>query len=325
LSGVLVIAEQRRGELRPVSLELIGAARALQGAEGPQSARGDTVTVAILARSPDLFVERLKLAGVDEIVAVKVDAAEFDPDTFEAAVGALIEERKPEVVLVAHSVDSFGYAAALAARQNLGFATDVFKAERIDGALVATRGGYGQKVNVEVDFPGRGTVLLAIRANVFRGPEERAEPRISEFAVPAIASRSSGRDFIELSSNDDVDMTAAEFILSIGRGIGEETHVAQFKELADAVGATLGCSRPIADAGWLPKSRQVGQSGKTASACKLYIAMGVSGAIQHLAGMKHVATVIAVNSDAGASIFSVAKYGIVGDIFEVAEELRRHF
>jgi electron transfer flavoprotein alpha subunit len=125
-----------------------------------------------------------------------------------------------------------------------------------------------------------------------------------------------------MSAGDDIDMTAAEFILTIGRGIGEEAKVPQFRELADAVGAALGCSRPIADAGWLPKSRQVGQSGKTASACKLYIAMGVSGAIQHLAGMKHVATIVAVNSDSEASIFGVAKYGIVGDIFEIAEELR---
>ena len=113
---------------------------------------------------------------------------------------------------------------------------------------------------------------------------------------PLQSSRSTAREFIELSAGDDVDMTAAEFILTIGRGIGEEAKVAQFRELADAVGATLGCSRPIADAGWLPKSRQVGQSGKTASACKLYIAMGVSGAIQHLAGMKHVATIVAVNT-----------------------------
>lgn len=319
MSGVLVIAEQRRGELRPVSLELISAAQGLQGAEG------GTVTVAILANSPHLFLDSLKLAGVDEIVTVKVAAAEFDPDTFETAVGALIEARKPGVVLVAHSVDSFGYAAALAAKLKLGFATDVFKAEYIDGTLVATRGGYGQKVNVEVDFPGRDTVLLAIRANVYKPPDQPGDPRISEFAAPATASRSGGHDFIELSSNDDVDMTAAEFILTIGRGIGEETNVAQFKELADAVGATLGCSRPIADAGWLPKSRQVGQSGKTASSCKLYIAMGVSGAIQHLAGMKHVSTIVAVNSDAGASIFNVAKYGVVGDIFEIAEELRRLF
>ena len=321
MSGILVIAEQRRGELRPVSLELIGAAQDLR----LRSGEGDTVTVAILASSPSLFLDSLKLAGVDELIAVKVAAAEFDPDTFETAIGALIEARKPDIVLVAHSVDSFGYAAALAAKLNLGFATDVFKAERVDGELVATRGGYGQKVNVEVDFPGRATVLLAIRAGVFKPPEQPGAPRVTDFAAPATASRSGSRDFIELSSNDDVDMTAAEFILTIGRGIGEEANVAQFKELADAVGATLGCSRPIADAGWLPKSRQVGQSGKTASACKLYIAMGVSGAIQHLAGMKHVATIIAVNSDAGASIFGVAKYGVVGDIFEIAEELRRHF
>jgi electron transfer flavoprotein alpha subunit len=318
MSGILVIAEQRRGELRPVSLELIGAAQALKR-------DGERVSVAVLSPSPGSLTAPLKLAGVDEIIAVKVASPEFDPDTFESAVGALISARKPEVVLVAHSVDSFGYAAALAAKLGLGFATDVFKVERVDGELVATRGGYGQKVSVEVDFPERSTVLLAIRANVYKPPEQPASPSLVEFTAPATQSRSSGREFIELSATDDVDMTQAEFILTIGRGIGEEAKVVQFKELADAIGATLGCSRPIADAGWLPKSRQVGQSGKTASACKLYIAMGVSGAIQHLAGMKHVATIVAVNSDAEASIFGVAKYGIVGDIFEIAEELRRCF
>ncbi|MHB8477107.1 MAG: electron transfer flavoprotein subunit alpha/FixB family protein [Steroidobacteraceae bacterium] len=318
MSGVLIIAEQRRGELRPVSLELIGAAQSLRGSSGE-------VAVAVIGSAPERLTDALALQGVDEIVTVKVAAAEFDPDTFETAVGALINERHPDVVMVAHSVDSFGYAAALAAKLQLGFATDVFKVERIDGELVATRGGYGQKVNVEVDFAGRTTVLLAVRGNVYKAPEQRASPRLSAFAAPATPSRTTPREFIELSSGDDVDIAAAEFILTIGRGIGEEAKVAQFRELADAVGATLGCSRPIADAGWLPKSRQVGQSGKTASACKLYIAMGVSGAIQHLAGMKHVATIVAVNSDAEASIFGVAKYGIVGDIFEIAEDLRRCF
>ncbi len=318
MSGLLIMAEQRRGELRPVSLELIGAAQALRRADDP-------VAVAVIGPSPAQLAPALELAGVDEIIAIKVPSAEFDPDTFEAVAAALIAERRPEVVLIAHSVDSFGYAPALAARLGLGFASDVFKVERIEGELVATRGGYGQKVNVEVDFPGRSTVLLALRANVFKPPEGPGTPRLTEFAAPPVAGRSKGLEFIELAASDDVDMTQAEFILTIGRGIGEEAKVAQFKELADAIGATLGCSRPIADAGWLPKSRQVGQSGKTASACKLYIAMGVSGAIQHLAGMKHVATIVAVNSDAGASIFGVAKYGIVGDIFEIAEELRRRF
>jgi electron transfer flavoprotein alpha subunit len=193
----------------------------------------------------------------------------------------------------------------------------------VDGELLATRGGYGQKVNVEVDFPGRDVALLAIRGGAFKAPEQTASPRVTACDAPPLESRAAGRAFIELSAGDDVDMAAAEFILTVGRGVGEEAKIPQFRELADAIGATLGCSRPIADAGWLPKSRQVGQSGKTASACKLYIAMGVSGAIQHLAGMKHVATIVAVNSDAEASIFGVAKYGIVGDIFEIAEELRK--
>ena len=318
MSGILVIAEQRRGELRSVSLELLSAAQGLRQ-------DGDQVAVAVLSDSPQRFVGTLSVSGVDEIVTVKTAAAEFDPDTFESAVAALIAARTPDVVLVAHSVDSFGYAAALAARLGLGFATDVFDARRVDGELIATRGGYGQKVNVEVDFPGRSTVLLAIRGNVFKPPESAGTPTVTAFDAPAAQSRAAGREFIELSAGDDVDMTAAEFILTVGRGIGEEAKVPQFRELADAVGATLGCSRPIADAGWLPKSRQVGQSGKTASACKLYIAMGVSGAIQHLAGMKHVSTIVAVNSDAEASIFAVAKYGIVGDIFEIAEQLRKHF
>jgi electron transfer flavoprotein alpha subunit len=319
LSGILVIAEQRRGELRPASLELVGAAQLLR------RGAADPVSVAVLAAEPERFVTAFRVAGVDEVITVKVDATEFDADVFQAAVAALIAARRPSVVLVAHSVDSFGYAAALAARHGLGFATDVFKAEWVDGELVATRGGYGQKVNVELDFPGRATVLLAIRSNVFKAPEQAATPTISAFAAPSVTPRTQSRKFIELSSADDVDMSSAEFILCIGRGIGEEAKVAQFRELADAVGATLGCSRPIADAGWLPKSRQVGQSGKTASACRLYVAMGVSGAIQHLAGMKHVATIVAVNSDAEASIFSVATYGIVGDIFEIAEQLRSEF
>ncbi len=318
MSGILVIAEQRRGELRPVSLELVGAAQGLRRS-------GEEVAVAVLGVDPARFAPALSVSGVDEIIAIPTGAAEFDPDTFEAAIGALIAARRPDLVLVAHSVDSFGFAAALAAKLGLGFATDVFKLERIEGELVATRGGYGQKLSVEVDFPGRSTVLVALRGNVFKAPEGAATPRSSTFAAPPAPSRATGKEFVELSSADDVDMTSAEFILSVGRGIGEEAKVEIFRELAQAIGATLGCSRPIADAGWLPKSRQVGQSGKTATACKLYIAMGVSGAIQHLAGMKHVGTIVAVNSDAGASIFGVATYGIVGDLFEIAEELRRHF
>jgi electron transfer flavoprotein alpha subunit len=319
MSGILIVAEQRRGELRTHSFELVTAAQGLRRG-------GEEVSVAVIGAAPDRYIAELCLAGVDEIITVETAASEFDPDSFEAAAGAVIGARRPAVVLVPHSVDSFGYAAALAAANGHGFATDVFAVRRSDGELVATRGGYGQKVSVEVDFPGRGTVLLALRAGSFKAAEPGgSSPRVTAFEAPAVPSRSQPLDFIDLPAADDVDMTAAEFILTIGRGIGEQAKVAQFQELAQMIGATLGCSRPIADAGWLPKSRQVGQSGKTAGACKLYIAMGVSGAIQHLAGMKHVNTIVAVNSDAGASIFGVATYGIVGDIFEIADELQQQF
>jgi len=319
VNGILVVAEHRQGALRAATLELVTAAQALR--RGP----ADDVAVAVIAADPDRYVASLSVAGVDEIVTAKVTASEFDPDCYAGAVSALIATRKPRLVLLLHSIDSMGYAAALAARAGLGLATDVFKAEYRGEELVATRGGYGQKVNVELDFPGKATVVLAIRPGVYKPPDAPATPRVVAFVAPAVESRSTSREFITASSADDVDMASAEFILAIGRGIGEEAKVAQFKELADALGATLGCSRPIADSGWLPKSRQVGQSGKTASACKFYLAMGISGAIQHLAGMKHVGTIVAVNTDAEASIFSVAKYGVVGDIFEIAEELRGLF
>jgi len=319
MSGILVIAEHRRGEIRPVTLEVVGAAQtARRGLD-------DRVAVVVLADQPERLIPSVSVAGVDEVVTVKIAAADFDPDAYEGAVRALIAARKPSLVLLPHSIDSFGYAATLAAKDGCGFATDVFHFRYEDGGLIATRGGYGQKVNVEVDFPGRDVVVLALRANVFKPPEARATPSVSSFAAPPVRSRVTSRNFIEVSAADDVDMTTAEFILAIGRGIGEQANVARFQELADALGAVLGCSRPVADAGWLPKSRQIGQSGKTASACKLYVAMGISGAIQHLAGMKHVSAIVAVNADAGASIFTIAKYGIVGDIFEIADALRRHF
>jgi len=316
MKTILVIAEHRRNELRPVSLEVIAAAQSLR-----QSA-DDKVLVAVIGSDVQGFVPALSVKGVDEVVTVKTASAEFDPDIFEAAVASLIAARNPAVVLMPHSVDSLGFAATLARKGNFGFATDVFKLEYDGADLVATRGGYNQKVNVEVDFPGKDCIVLAVRGSVFKAVEETGAPAVSAVDLTAQASRSKNLQFVEQGGADDVDITGVEFIVSIGRGIGEETNVEQFRELADMAGATLCCSRPIADAGWLPKSRQVGQSGKVVGACKLYLAMGISGSIQHMAGMKHVPTIVAVNTDPGASIFTIAKYGVVGDIFEIEEELR---
>jgi len=315
MKTILVIAEHRQQALRPVTFELIAAAQELK-----QSA-DDKVLVAVISSEAASYAPALSVQGVDEIITVQAATSEFDPDIYTAAVEALIASKSPAVVLLAHSVDSLGYAATLASKGQYGFASDVFKLEYDGAELVATRGGYNQKVNVEVDFPGKSLVVLTVRASVYKPLEGSATPAVSALDLASQQSRSKNREYIEMGGGNDIDITTVEFIMSIGRGIGEETNVEEFRELAETAGATLCCSRPIADAGWLPKSRQVGQSGKVVGSCKLYVAMGISGSIQHMAGMKHVPTIVAVNTDPGASIFTIAKYGIVADIFDIQEEL----
>jgi len=319
VSGILILAEHRDGELRPVTHELISAAQDVR------AEIGDRVTVAIVGSQADRFVPALSVDGVDQILVFASPQAEFDADITEAALSAAISDSQPALILLGHGVDSMDYAAAFATRHGTGFATDVFKLDFDGGELVATRGGYGQKVNVELDFPGKRTVVLCLRTGTFKPDLKPASPPVRRLAPAWPAPGARFGALIPPPATDDVDVSSVDFILSVGRGVGEEGNVERFRELAATLGATLGCSRPIADSGWLPKSRQVGQSGKTAVNCKLYIAMGISGAIQHLAGMKHVDTVVAVNTDSNASIFSVAKYGIVGDMFEIAEELGKQF
>jgi len=319
MAEILVVAEQRRSELIPASLECIAAAVALKQS-GDQS-----VTVCIIAPTPESFVAPLSVAGVDELVTVTSAQAEFQNDVFEATLLALIEQRRPALVLAPHSIDAWGYAPVLAHNGGFGYCSDVFGIRYEGDELVATRAAYAEKVHVDVDFPGREIVLLTVRGNTFKPIDASGNPRHSSFEVPAVTPRSSHDDYIEPEDGGEVDITQAEFMLSIGRGIADEDNVEQFAELADAMGFTLGCSRPIADNGWLPKFRQVGQSGKTVSSCQVYVALGISGSVQHMAGMKHVPNIIAVNTDPEASIFSIARYGVVADIFDIADELQNHF
>lgn len=309
--SVLVVAEHLRGELRPVTLELVSAAQEL---EGP-------VAVAVIAQDPAALAEAVNVAGVDEIVAVRVEQEEFENDVYQQAVEALIADRNPDVVLTGFTVNSMGYASALAAKLGLGFASDVFGLALEDGALIAERSFYGAKVNAQLEFPGREQVLLMLRPTAWPPAEGSGSAPVTDFAVTVEGSRARHAEFQEVAAAD-VDITTAEFLLSVGRGIGDKENLAQFDELADKMGATLSVSRPIVDAGWMPNSRQVGQSGKTVQP-KVYLALGISGAVQHLAGMKTSGTIIAVNSDPEAAIFNVAHYGAVADLFEVAEELEK--
>jgi len=319
MSGLLVISEHRQSELTPASLECITAARQLK-AEKSQS-----LMVAVLASDPDKFSELCNLEGVDEIIRITTPEVEFQVDTYEAAISALISEREPSVVLVPHSVDAWSYAPVISARGNYGFATDVFGIRYEGDELVATRAAYAEKIHMELDFPGKNTVLLTVRSNTFKPAEGSGSAEMTDFELPESEVRTQHLGYIEPEAGGDVDIAEAEFMLSIGRGIDDEDKVEEFQELADIMGFTLGCSRPIADNGWLPKSRQVGQSGKTVANCNVYVAMGISGSVQHLAGMKHVPNIIAINTDPEASILSIARYGVVADLFEIADELRNNF
>jgi electron transfer flavoprotein alpha subunit len=309
--SVLVVAEHVRGELRPVTLELISAAKSL----------GGPVAVAVIAKDPSALTDAVNVEGVDEIVTVGVEQDEFENDVHQGVVEQLIAERSPRVVLLGFTVNAMGYGPALAARLGTGFASDVIAVREEGGELVAERSFYGAKVNGEVDFPGHDRVVLLLRPTTWPPAEGAGSATVTDVSVPSAASRARHQGWVEVQAGD-VDITTADFLLSVGRGIGDKENLEQFQELADAMGATLSSSRPLVDAGWMPTARQVGQSGKTVKP-KVYLALGISGAVQHLAGMKTSGTIIAVNTDPEAAIFNVAHYGAVADLFEVAEELEK--
>ncbi|HEU4451177.1 MAG TPA: electron transfer flavoprotein subunit alpha/FixB family protein [Gaiellaceae bacterium] len=311
--SVLVVAEHVRGELRPVTLELVSAAREL----------GGPVAVALVAKDPSALVEAVDVEGVDEILTVTVEQDAFENDVVQAAVESLVAERGPRAVLLGFTVDSMGYGPALAAKHDLGFASDVFALRDEGEAIVAQRSFYGAKVSAEVEFPGHDRVVLLLRPTSWPPAEGTGGATVTEVTAPAVESRARHRDWVEAQVGD-VDITTADFLLSVGRGIGDKENLERFQELAARMGATLSSSRPLVDAGWMPTARQVGQSGKTVKP-KVYLALGISGAVQHLAGMKTSGTIVAVNSDPEAAIFNVAHYGAVADLFDVAEELEKLF
>jgi electron transfer flavoprotein alpha subunit len=314
--GVLVLAEARRGELRDVSAELIGL-----GAQLAQQG-GCELAVAVIDSDPERFVAALSAPGVSEVLLVRAPCEHFEAHVWERALEGLLERERPAVVLCGHTIDSLGFAPALAARLGLGFASDVTGVSMQDGTLTARRGAYGEKLIAELSFAGKGCTLLTVRPGIFPAAQAgatAAPARTVELELGGVA-RTEHLGFVEVAEAD-VDITKAEFLLSIGRGVEDRDNIPRFEQLAQALGATLSVSRPLVDAGWMPSSRQVGQSGKTVKP-RVYLAMGISGAVQHLAGMRGADLIIAVNSDPEAPIFGVAHYGAVADMFEVADELQ---
>ncbi|MFB6094558.1 MAG: electron transfer flavoprotein subunit alpha/FixB family protein [Halanaeroarchaeum sp.] len=313
MSDVLAVAEHRRGELRDVSFELLTAGRELADAAG-----GD-LHVAVVSGDVETFADSLAREGVDAIHTVEY-GEEFNHDVYVRAVESLAADLEPTYVLLPNSVNGLDYAPAVAGALDRPLVTDAVDLDAEGDALIANREMYGSKVETAVEV-AEGPFVTTIRSGEFPAAEGVADPAVEahELDLDEDALGSTVTGFEEVAGGD-VDISEAEFLVSVGRGIEEEENLDLIEELADALGATVSSSRPIVDNGWLPKNRQVGQSGKTVTPT-VYLAIGISGAVQHVAGMKGAETIIAINTDPNAPIFDIADYGIVGDLFDVVPAL----
>jgi electron transfer flavoprotein alpha subunit len=306
---ILVIAEQREGKLNRASLETIAAAQA--------SAAGDTVKIAIPGSGLDAAAAELGKADAAEVIVVDDPLlAEYTADGWVLALEQVIAAENPARVFLPHTYQTRDFVPALAARLKRPLVTD----------CVAVKGsGYVRpmfqgklQADVAVDGPHVATFQIgAYRADAMKPGS--APLRKASITLDATKIRQKPEAPFK-EAKQAVDLSQAERIVAVGRGIKGQEHVKLAEQLAKAMGAELAASRPICDAGWLPMDRQIGSSGQTV-APKLYVALGISGAIQHLVGMKGARTIVAINKDPEAPIFEIADYGIAGDLFEVVPAL----
>jgi len=315
--SILVVMEQRDGEWNRMSWETLAAGQQLAGE------LGTTVSAAVIGQSVNAAAAELAGNQLATVHAVEHDLLkDYTPDAYASALRQLIAKAAPSLVLFPHTYQVRDFLPKLATSLGKVAVSDVV-AHRVEGGrLILVRQLFQGKVNADVRFSADGPNFASLQAGAYRAdqlasgsaPVEQFKPTLNASEI-----RTKPMDRFRESTRA-VDLGAAELIVAVGRGIKEAENIALVQELAAAMGAELAASRPICDAGWLPMERQVGSSGQTV-APKMYMAVGISGAIQHLVGMKGARTIVAINKDANAPIFEVADYGIVGDLFEVVPEL----
>ncbi len=316
---ILVIAEQRDGRLNRASWE------AIAGAQQMAAASNEPIVVAIPGDALSAVAEELSAAVVAEVVTLASPAlALYTADGYTAALHAAITELTPTTIVLPHTYQTRDFAPKLAARLDRAIITDVTAVKADAGRAVFVRPMFQGKLTADVVPQGPAPHVITFQIGAYRpdAAARGASPapvRALAVAVDTAAVRQKPEAPFQ-EARQAVDLSQAERIVSVGRGIKEQGNIALAKELADALGAELAASRPICDAGWVPMERQVGSSGQTV-APKLYLALGISGAIQHLVGMKGSSTIVAINKDPDAPIFEVADYGIVGDLFDVVPAL----
>ena len=312
---ILVVAEQKDGKLNRATWETIVAAQQLAGITNAP------VTVLVPGANGAGVAAELAAAQVKEIVTVDNAALEpYTPDGFTAALQDAIGQLSPAHVLLPHTYQTRDFAPKLAARLDRALITDVTAVKADGGAPVFVRPMFQGKLTADVAPQGPAPHFATFQIGAYRVDQvaKGAAPSpiraLSVTVDPSVVREKPEAPFQQ--AKQAVDLSQAERIVSVGRGIKEQANIAVAQKLADALGAEIAASRPICDAGWLPMERQVGSSGQTVSP-KLYLALGISGAIQHLVGMKGSNTIAAINKDPDAPIFEIADYGIVGDLFEI--------
>ncbi|HZQ53939.1 MAG TPA: electron transfer flavoprotein subunit alpha/FixB family protein [Bryobacteraceae bacterium] len=313
--SVLVVLEQRGGKWNRMSFE------ALAAAEKVSKASGKPVRAAVLGAEVDALAQDAAAYPVDKVVALDHPLlAQYTPDGYTAALEQFIKAVQPAVIVFPHTYQVRDYAPKLSTRFGKPLISDVVDV-RANGSVAFVRQLFQGKLSADI-HGASDPQFVSIQAGAFRAAEPGgANAPVEKFSVNLDASqiRSTPEEPFR-EAQRSVDLSAAEMIVSVGRGIKEKENLPLVEELAKVLGAELAASRPICDNGWLPMERQVGSSGQTVSP-KVYFAVGISGAIQHLVGMKGSKTIVAINKDENAPIFEAADYGIVGDLFEVVPAL----
>jgi electron transfer flavoprotein alpha subunit len=315
---ILVIAEQKDGKLNRASVETIAAAQQLSDGSMP-------IKVAIAGQGVAGAAAELAQLAVAEVITVEHAAlAHYTPDAFVQALAQVISQAAPAVVLLPHTYQTRDFSPTLATRLDRALVTDVIAVKGSGAGATFARPMFQGKLTADVAPQGPAPHFATIQIGAFR-----ADAAATGSAAAPITAASVNIDESKLRQKAEapfqeakqaVDLSQAERIVSVGRGIKSQENIAIAQELAKAFGAEIAASRPICDNGWLPMERQIGSSGQTV-APKLYVALGISGAIQHLVGMKGARTIVAINKDAEAPIFEVADYGIQADLFELAPAL----
>jgi electron transfer flavoprotein alpha subunit len=314
---VWAVTQLREGSLHPMSKETLAAGQRLAAATDCE------VEAAVLGSGVAEVAEelsRLRLAAVR--VADHANLAAYTPGAYVGLLEAAIRDAAPDVVLFPHTYQSVDYVPRLAQALGAALIAEAVSFNQVDGELRWQRPIFGGKLFSEVRVRGEGPVLATVQSGAFSADElETGTAPIEELAVEG-ASVTLDRELLgtEEVAGEHVDLSQAEIIVAVGRGIGSEDKMQIVEELATALGAEIGASRPVVDSGWLDRDRQIGSSGQTV-APKLYLAVGISGAIQHLVGMKGSQVVVAINKDSSAPIFGVADYGVIGDLHEILPAL----